>query len=158
MNEEQKQIAFYVVVAIVLLAILWFVTSKISDAIAAIAAIFEPQGPTQAIDPETDPIETDAARLSFPAVQYDSWADSIYESFNYLGSNWTPVLAIFQELRTNDDVYALINAYGVRTLFVFGIGTAPLNLPQAMVREATFWNGPQDVNDILAAKGITYRF
>lgn len=151
MNPAQKQIAFWIAILIVVLFILYQVKGSITD-------FFTGEGPTSIIN-EENPLEVDVAKTSYPEHQYEIWADSIYEAFNYTGSNWDAVLAIFAKMNTADDVSALINAYGVRTLYVFAIPTAPLNLPQTLVRESSMsWKGVDDVNELLQSKGINIQF
>jgi hypothetical protein len=151
-NRELAITAGILLVVIVVVYLIWRnITGSITD-------FFTGEGPTQSID-EDNPAPVDVSNTSYPEHQYKAWADSIYEAFNYSGSNWSAVLAIFENMVTEDDVNALINAYSVRTLYVFGIPTAKLNLPQTLVRESSWsWNGVEDVNEILASKGITFKF
>lgn len=155
MNEVQKQITMYVVLGLVVLIVLYFTFSQVKN---AINSIFTGEGKHQSVDPNDEPLTVVQSNLSYPAAQYDVWADSIYEALNYSGSNWTAVYGVIEQLRTNDDVVALINSYGSRPLYIFGIPSAPLNLAQAFTRESGLWNGTEDVNQILQRNGISFRF
>jgi hypothetical protein len=155
MNPLQKQIAGYALALVVVLVVLYFVYSEFKG---GIAGIFQGEGPTSVVNAD-NPLPENAANLSYPSHQYEVFADGIYEAFNTTGSNWSAVLAIFEQMNTADDVAALVNAYGVRTLYVFAVATAPANLPQALIREGSMsWYDVGDVNEILRNKGINFQF
>jgi hypothetical protein len=155
MNPLQKQIAIYVALGVVALLVLYYVSSQFKN---AVTGFFTGEGTHQAVNPDEAPISTNPANRSYPIEQYGIWADSIYEALNYTGSNWTAVYDVIEQMKTDDDVKALMNAYGVRPLYIFGIPSAPLNLSQAFTRESSMWNGTSDVNEILSNNGISFRF
>ena len=77
---------------------------------------------------------------------------------NFTGTNYGQVESIVQQMATNDDVYALINAYGIRTLFVFAIPSAASNLPQALRAELNWPYSIEQANEDLTNAGISAQF
>jgi|GEM_PF-5367978 len=141
----------YMVIAIIVIVILWYVGSKVNS-------VFGSDTVDNKIT-EDNPLVVVASKLTYPKDQYVIWADSLYSAMNHAGTSWGAILDVFDNMRTNDDVKELINAYGVRTLYVFGVPTAAKNLPQSLTTEQSgSWNGVQEVNDILEANNITLRF
>lgn len=141
----------YLVLGAVVLIVLWFSFKQIKGAFGS---------ETEDIIINSDnPLDVNVSQLTYPADQYDIWADALYEAMNYLGTSWSSILNVFENMGTDADVRQLINAYGVRTLHVFGFPTAEMNLPQSLVREqVNSWSGVEDVNTILEQNGVTLRF
>jgi len=137
----------YVILAIVGLVVLFIVQKSLKGLLTG-------DGPQQG----TEELDIDENNLSYEPEQYDIWADALYEAFNYTGTNYGAVEDVITQLQTNDDLRALINAYGTRTLYVFGIPTASTNLPQAMIRELNWPYSVDDVNEDLTEQGITIQF
>jgi hypothetical protein len=155
MTTAQKDVATYVGGGLLVLAIVYLILKQLGS---GITDFFTGEGPTSTVN-EDNPLDVSAASLSFPVRQYDLWSDALYEAMNYTGTDWDVILSIFDKLKNIHDVSALVNAYGVRTLYVFGIPTAPLTLGQSLVRESSMsWNGVEDVNQILTQKGINLQF
>jgi hypothetical protein len=141
----------YVAIACIVLLVLWYAKSKADS-------FFTSDTIDNKID-EENPLTVDFSNLTSPIDQYLIWADSLYAAMNHAGTSWTPIIDVFSQMRTNDDVSELINAYGVRTLYVFGIPTQPKNLPQSLTTEQSgSWFGVEDVNEVLEANNITLRF
>jgi len=137
---------YSILIVIVILAI-WYLKDLISDALTG-------KGPEQILD--IIPIEQ--TNLSYPIEQYDIWADGLYEAMNFSGTDYGQIEEVIDQLKTNDDVSALINAYGTRTLYVFGIPAASANLPQALRRELNWYYSVSDANETLSENGITIQF
>jgi hypothetical protein len=147
-------VTWYVAGGVIALVIIYLIWSDIKS-------FFSPETVHQGTGggEEGPGLDTNPDKLTYPLDQYDIWADRIYEAFNYTGSDWGAVIEIFRQMETADDVKELINSYGVRTLYIFAIPTAPLNLPQTLQREDSFpWHGVEDVNEILTEKGINIQF
>jgi hypothetical protein len=153
-KSQQTTIALYGIGIIVILILIYFLSDKI------IEFFRNPSGGLQqGTGGEDSTIDIDESELSFDKEQYNIFADRIYEAFNYTGSDWAAVLEVFQQMRNDTDVKQLINAYGVRTLYIFGLPSASLNLPQTLQREDSWsWDGVEDVNEILENNSITLRF
>lgn len=73
---------------------------------------------------------------TYSETQFKSFADQLFEAMNNTGSNSSVIKNIFSKLYKTADVYALINAYGVRQLKVLGLADGgPGNLSQHLVSE-----------------------
>ncbi len=153
-KSQQTTIALYGIGIIVVLILIYFLSDKIIEFFRNPSG-----GKEQGTGGEDRTIEIDETLLTYDKEQYNIFADRIYEAFNYTGSDWSAVLEVFQQMRNDTDVKQLINAYGVRTLYVFAVPTASLNLPQTLQREDSWsWDGVEDVNEILENNSITLRF
>jgi hypothetical protein len=151
-TKQQTSVLIYGGVAVAVLLLLYMFSNKISN-------FFKGEGKKQTTGGGDGKIEVDETKLTYHKEQYNIWADKIYEAFNYTGSDWDAVIEVFEEMETDEDVSQLMNAYGVRTLFIFAIPTAPLNLGQTLQREDNWsWGGVSDVNEVLEEKSITIRF
>jgi len=103
---------------------------------------------------------------SFSQTEYSTSANSLEKIFNGCinTSGWDTLKGIFNKLKNEADIYALIIAYGTRTTDRCGIGTGDnvnSDLATTLTDETnTFWqNLPiSDVNDILKSKGIVFTF
>jgi hypothetical protein len=137
---------YSILIGIVILA-LWYLKKAISDALTG-------EGPEQILDT----IAIEQSNLSYPIEQFDIWADGLYEAMNFVGTDYGQIKEVIDQLKTNDDVAALINAYGVRTLYVFGIPAASSNLPQALRRELNWYYSVADANETLSENGISIQF
>jgi hypothetical protein len=68
----------------------------------------------------TQDIEVNQNKLTYPLNQYEIWADGIEAAIwgtSFIGAWWEDDEAIYNtllQMRTTDDVYQLIRAYGVR--------------------------------------------
>jgi hypothetical protein len=61
-------------------------------------------------------------KLSYPPSQYLAWANIIYNSTMYgLGDNYGAVKQVLLLMKNNADVLKLVQAYGSRQNYVFGI-------------------------------------
>jgi hypothetical protein len=152
---NKKELAVYGGALVIGILIVYFVLRSVKG---GISDFFAPEGETSSVN-QDNPLDVEPSNLSWPERQYDVFSDTLYEAMNFTGTNWGTILSVFEQLNTADDVNALVNAYGVRTLYVFGIPSAPGNLGQHLVRESTgSWSGVEDVNEILQSKGINFQF
>lgn len=61
-------------------------------------------------------------KLTYPPSQYLAWANIIYNSTMYgLGDNYGAVRDVLKLMKNNADVLKLVQAYGSRQNYVFGI-------------------------------------
>ncbi len=137
---------YSILIGLLLLAI-WYIKDQLGE-------FFAGTGPQQVT--EVLPIIT--VNLTYPLEQYDIWADGLYAAMNFTGTNYGQVEDIVQQMKTDDDVYALINAYGTRTLFVFAIPSAAANLPQALRAELNWPYSLEQANEDLRNAGISAQF
>lgn len=69
-------------------------------------------------------LSTKGVKPSFAQSQYSTWADSIEQAFTGCGRGWSTVLKpTFDKIKNDADVFALIQAYGVRTIDECAWGT-----------------------------------
>jgi hypothetical protein len=62
------------------------------------------------------------AKLSYPLSQYSAWANIIYNSTMYgLGDNYGAVKQVLLLMKNDADVLKLVQEYGSRQNYVFGI-------------------------------------
>lgn len=149
MNNEQKNIVFYVVliaaiyVAYKVLKSLWF-------------SVGAPEGATTGGSSQNLPVDTN--RLSFPRNNYKAFADEIEQAI-WGGFDLTEddeaVAQVLSMMNTNDDVQELINAYGTRGEGI--LIQKYYNLVQT-VQMYLDDDLKEAVNNIYQTKGIQYRW
>jgi hypothetical protein len=97
---------------------------------------------------------------SYSAAQYTSWANEIEESFSGCDpinlSSFT-LIAILKKLKNDADFASLVTAWGVRSYPDCLWGTVSGDLFTAVNSELNFLDRGS-CNNVLAARGITYRF
>lgn len=102
---------------------------------------------------------------SYPQGQYLTFASSAYEGMRYCaGDDYAATEDVMKKMQNNLDVALLIEAFGVRQNYCFGIPTGdPLDL-FAMVKAelGDDWGGltsyrVKNINDNWQKKGITYK-
>lgn len=102
---------------------------------------------------------------SYPDLEYQTLANAAYEGMRYCaGDSYSDVETIMKKMQNNLDVALLIDAFGIRQNYCFGIpaGT-PLDLMSFVRKElGNDWFGLTDyrvkrINDNWQKKGITYK-
>lgn len=103
-------------------------------------------------------------KLSYPISQYDAMANQIYEGTKYgIGDNYPMVSKTLRMMKNNADVAKLIQAYGARQNYVFGIPVGEkkdlfTNVRSELGSNFGFFSGHiTDINDDWAKKGIKYK-
>lgn len=101
---------------------------------------------------------------TYPDSQYESWSNQLVAAFSGCGTDVPAINNVFTQLQNEADLLKLISTYGIRTYdrclsfaYVLGGGKNTLSLSAALSDEL----GASDIeliNNILAAKGIKYRF
>lgn len=105
-------------------------------------------------------------------AQYSSWANTLQGAFEGCSgagdasSFWSNLSSVFKEMKNDADVYALIKAYGVRTIDKCGIGTGDFkgDLSGTLSEKFSGIEGViirysiTDINDILQKNGVTFKF
>lgn len=102
---------------------------------------------------------------TYPETEYSVLANSAYESMRYcVGDSYGTVESIMKKMQNNLDVALLIDAFGIRQNYCFGIPTGlPLDLVAFTKKElGNDWGGLTDyrvvsINENWAKKGITYK-
>ena len=101
--------------------------------------------------------------LTYPPSNYLAFANTIHESVKYaVGDNYGAVTDICKKMINNKDVQELIQAYGLRQLYFFGIPTGePLDLFSTIKKElgdelGLFSIRVSNINNNWKAKGIKY--
>ena len=149
MNENQKNILFYVVliaaiyVAYKVLKSLWY-------------SVGAPEGTTTGGSSQNLPVTE--SNLSFPINNYNAFADEIEQAvwggFD-LGEDDEAVAQVLSMMNTNDDVQQLINVYGIRGEGI--LIQKYYNLPQT-IQKYLDSDLKEAVNNIYQNKGIQYRW
>lgn len=95
---------------------------------------------------------------SYSDSNYKTLADKLYAAMNTSGTDESAIFAVFEQMKNKIDVLKLVEAYGVRQLYQFGIPIGgKQNLAQALSDELSS-NEIAKVNQILFKKGINYKF
>lgn len=109
---------------------------------------------------------------SYGQAQYTSWANNlqgVFEGCSAAGSStafWETVEPIFKAMKNDADVYALIAAYGVRTIDKCGLFTGDFEGDLAATLSEKFSGiegtiikyNTSDINAILKSNGLTFTF
>ena len=102
--------------------------------------------------------ESKGEQQSFSNSNYKTFADRLYSAMNTSGTDEAAIFSVFQQMKNRIDVLKLIEAYGVRQLYVFGVPVGgKQNLSQALSDELSS-SDIAKVNQILFKKGINYKF
>lgn len=103
-------------------------------------------------------------KLTYAASQYPAFANQIYEGTKYgLGDNYPLVSKVMQLMKNNADVAKLIQAYGARQNYIFGIPAGEpkdlfTNIRTELGSNFGFFSGHLDaINTDWAKKGIKYK-
>lgn len=161
-NVNVKKTAMYVGGALLLIIMALYVRKKVNDA-------REERAEAQKIKEYNESIETAIAEgnLSYPVADYKIMADQVFMYLieanplngGLLGVNQKGIYSIMEKMKTNADVYKLIEAFGVRELRPpYKLwGKQPHTLPTAFA-EILFKGEREKVNEILTEKGLTVTF
>jgi hypothetical protein len=114
---------------------------------------------------EKEKIRLANQKLTFPIPQYKLFANSLYENMRYsIGDNYGAVVSTMQKMMNDKDVVQLINDYGNRQTYVFGIPAGqPKDLFSTIKSElGDAWGGitgyqVDKINNNWQTKKITYR-
>jgi hypothetical protein len=86
---------------------------------------------------------------------YLQLADKLYEAFNHIGTNDTVVKNTMELMKKRLDVLKLIEAYGVRQIYVFGL---PDGKPSNLIGHLVSENAVDSANDGLKKFKVYYTF
>ncbi len=105
-----------------------------------------------------DNLKKSGVQPTYPESQYQAWADAAYACYNGWGTCETDT--IFVNLKNDADMYALIKAFGIRTISSGKWNPTPDfrgNFPAVVRDELNDWQ-VQEVNKVLAKNGLTFKF
>lgn len=107
---------------------------------------------------------------SFYDSQYELFSNQLAEAMNGCGTDETMILQVFRALKNDADVLKLISSFGVR-FYRPCPWSQPISYSAYLIDSETFGGGIgewfaydlssgdiEDINNILAGKGIKYRF
>jgi hypothetical protein len=77
---------------------------------------------------------TTGAKYTYGAQQYKDFADNLFTAMEYSGTDEKAIQSIMLKMKTYDDVLALIDAYGTRSLHTFAF-PEDYTLAQALYSE-----------------------
>jgi len=118
-----------------------------------------------AINKDIQRWKSEGLTASYPQVEYLTLANSAYDGMRYCaGDSYSTVENVLKKMQNNLDVALLIDAFGIRQNYCFGIpaGT-PLDLFAFVKKElGNDWFGFTDyrirrINENWQKKGITYK-
>jgi len=91
---------------------------------------------------------------SYMDANYYAWADQLFNSMKYLGTDEGLIKSIIGKMRNDADVLKLLQAFGTRNYFY---GFYPYNLPQWFAEELSEADITA-INSILNKAGISFKF
>ena len=94
-------------------------------------------------------------RPTYSASKYKELAQKLYEAFNHLGTSYGVVKDTFAQLKNRTDVLNLIDAYGVRQIYLFGL---PDGKPADLVSHLVSENQIENANAGLKVNNVYYKF
>lgn len=118
-------------------------------------------------------LATKGVTPSYAQSQYSTWADAIEQGFSGCGTGWSSVLQpTLNQMKNDADVFALIQAYGVRDIDECGWGSfqgdlgATIGYKFSGFRFCDQWYNPTcdacgcvgTINQILKSKSIVFQF
>lgn len=118
----------------------------------------EQQQTTTAVKSDIVKEENKGVQPSYNSANYKTMADKLYAAMNTSGTDENAIFSVFSQMKNTLDVLRLIEAYGTRQLYTFGIPTGgQQNLSQALSDELSD-SDIAKINQILFTKGINYKF
>jgi LPXTG-motif cell wall-anchored protein len=109
---------------------------------------------------EEQALTAESGETTYPDSQFYAWANRLEQAMFDVGTDEDAIIDVFTAIRNNADFVKLKQAFGVRNYtggFVPGFLSDDLSLDGWISQELDSSEINQ-LNSILAAKGITYRF
>ena len=176
MKKEQINTYIYLTVAAIAIYLSYGIILKFLESIGlktTKAEVITDKKVTETVSAVSKEIKEAAAKLKKPSTTmtaaqvklaytptyspsyYLQLADALYEAFNHVGTNNTIVKNTMQLMKKRLDVLKLIQAYGVRQTYVFGLKDGmPSNLIGHLVSE----DAVEDANEGLKKFKVYYTF
>ncbi|MCX6250729.1 MAG: hypothetical protein NTX61_08255 [Bacteroidetes bacterium] len=98
--------------------------------------------------------------MSYSKAQYDAFADRLFTAMYGMGTDTPAIMDTFSNCKNNDDVLAIIEAFGKRKSqsALWGVfGGQEYTLPEYLSKELSS-SDTAKLNTILSGKGITFKF
>lgn len=118
----------------------------------------------KAINSDIDKYVSQGIIPSYPEAQYKAYANTIYDGMRYaIGDDYGSVEETLKKMQNNLDVALLIDAFGIKQNYAFGIPTGdPVDMitmiKSELGNEYFFTDSRvQSVNRNWQSKGITYK-
>lgn len=117
----------------------------------------------KAVDDDITTFRNQGIKQSYATPNYLTFATTIYQGMRYaVGDDYGSVVTTCKKMQNKLDVALLINAFGVKQNYVFGIDSGnPMDMltfiHSELSNEWWFINRIAQINDDWAAKGIPYR-
>lgn len=157
-----------IVIIIIIILIVYFAYRFISNRLAASnynAAVNQSQTALNQLSQQ-------GIKPSYAQAQYTTWANNlqgVFQGCSAAGSSasfWETVEPIFKAMKNDADVYALITAYGVRTIDKCGLFTgnfegdlsATLSEKFSGIEGTIIRYNFSDINKIFKSNGLTFTF
>lgn len=102
-------------------------------------------------------LKNDATAPTYTPVSYANLADSLQEAMVDAGTDEARIYSIFKKIKTPKDLLLLIQAFGAREYFNFGLRQGTYNLAQWLTLELND-SEISEVNSILQKNKINYTF
>jgi hypothetical protein len=101
-------------------------------------------------------------RPTLNQTQLEGMCQELVSAFDGCGTDEQAVRRVFQRIRNDADVYALIGTFSARKYddcnLTEGFGDTTASLSSALVKEMGNKDITTYVNNVLQSKGVTYRF
>lgn len=175
MKEQYSKLPFWgkIIVWVVIAIIIYIIFKKIMNLINSGKYRATVNQAQQALNQ----LAQQGVKPSYGQAQYGAFADTLQSSFQGCsaafspGDFWGTLEPVFKAMKNDADMYALIIAYGIRTVDRCGIGTGDFegNLPATLGEkfsgiEGSFINGTfkdisiDEINKILRSNGLSFTF
>lgn len=168
---KERPILFLIVAAIVI----YFLYKWISGIIAKQQARNNYNATVNQTQDALNQLGQQGVKPSFGQAQYSTWADELQQAFSGCGNGWTSqVKPIFEAMKNDADIYALIQNYGVRKFDECGWGTFEGDLGAAIGYKFSGYRfcdcipfisctaencgSKSEINKILKSKSIVFQF
>ena len=111
-----KNIDNVVVIGVIVLIVyvVYKLLKTISNPVTAVQELLEIEPDTDILNPDT--IVVDYTKTNYSKTQFELWADVLEDSLYYfIGENEQPIKDIMYQINNDEDLKAIIKAYGIRT-------------------------------------------
>ena len=109
---------------------------------------------------EEQALTAESGTTTYPDSQFYAWANRLEQAMFDVGTDEDAIIDVFTAIRNNADFVKLKQAFGVRNYtggFVPGFLSDDLSLDGWLAQELDS-SEINELNSLLARKGITYRF
>jgi hypothetical protein len=143
-GNKQADTAFLVIILAAVAYLVYKVTRVVGGAAGAVETGVQQvnewlEGDTDQYNP--DNLRVDYTKTNYPEYQFKLWADQIEDAIMYSFNDVQPIKDVMYSINNDEDLKAIIKAYGIRTTF-FGMsgGNLPSSLRQFVPDEIEGFN------------------